>query len=93
MSETSDTPQDGVAEALHDLSDQSRALVRSKITVGQQEMWEKARQSGLGPRSPGRQRDRIVSCMGTGGRSIGPAGNGALVHLAGLPHGMVFVEA
>jgi hypothetical protein len=31
--------------------------------------------------------------MGTGGLSIGPAGNGAPPHLAGLSHGMVFVEA
>lgn len=46
MSETSQTPQDGVAEALHDLSDQTGALVRHEIKSGQKEIWDKARQSG-----------------------------------------------
>jgi putative superfamily III holin-X len=46
VSETFDAPQDGVAEVLHDLSDQSRAPVRREIRAGQREMWDKARQSG-----------------------------------------------
>jgi Putative Actinobacterial Holin-X, holin superfamily III len=46
VSETSEAPQDGVAEALHDLSDQTRALVRREISAGQREMWDKAKQSG-----------------------------------------------
>ena len=38
-------------------------------------------------------RDRGVSCAGTDGLSIGPAEGGAPTHLAGLPHGMTFIEA
>jgi isatin hydrolase len=38
-------------------------------------------------------RDRGVTCAGTDGLSIGPAEGGAPTHLAGLPHGMTFVEA
>ena len=49
MSETSDAPRDGVAGALHDLPDQSRALVRRQIRGGQQEMWDKYWQSGPAP--------------------------------------------
>lgn len=37
--------------------------------------------------------ERGVRCLGTDGLSIGPAGNGAPTHLAGLTRGMVFVEA
>lgn len=46
VSETPETPQDGIADALHDLSDQTGALVRREISAGQREMWDKARQSG-----------------------------------------------
>lgn len=38
-------------------------------------------------------RDRGVACLGTDGLSVGAAENGAPAHLAGLPHGMTFVEA
>lgn len=38
-------------------------------------------------------RQRGVSCVGTDGLSIGPAENGAPTHLAGLSHGVSFVEA
>lgn len=38
-------------------------------------------------------RDRGVTCLGTDGLSVGAAENGAPAHLAGLPHGMTFVEA
>jgi isatin hydrolase len=38
-------------------------------------------------------RDRGVTCAGTDGLSMGPAEGGAPTHLAGLPHGMTFVEA
>jgi kynurenine formamidase len=38
-------------------------------------------------------KDRGVSCIGTDGLSMGPAEGGAPVHLAGLPHGAIFVEA
>jgi isatin hydrolase len=36
---------------------------------------------------------RRVTCVGTDGLSVGPAENGAPTHLAGLPHGLVYVEA
>jgi kynurenine formamidase len=38
-------------------------------------------------------RERGVTCIGTDGLWIGPAEGGAPTHLAGLPHGMVYVEA
>jgi len=38
-------------------------------------------------------KDRGVTCIGTDGLSMGPAEGGAPVHLAGLPHGVIFVEA
>jgi kynurenine formamidase len=38
-------------------------------------------------------RERGIECVGTDGLSIGPAEDGAPTHLAGLPHGMTFVEA
>jgi kynurenine formamidase len=37
-------------------------------------------------------RERGVRCVGTDGTSMGPADDGAPTHLAGLGHGMVFVE-
>jgi isatin hydrolase len=37
--------------------------------------------------------ERGVRCVGTDGLSVGPAENGAPTHLAGLGHGMTFVEA
>lgn len=36
---------------------------------------------------------RGVRCVGTDGLSVGPAQDGAPTHLAGLSHGMVFIEA
>jgi hypothetical protein len=45
MSETPQEAQAGVADALRDLSDNSRALVRHEITAAQQEMWDKAKQA------------------------------------------------
>lgn len=44
MTETPRDPQAGVAGALQDLSDNSRALVRYELTAVQREMWEKAKQ-------------------------------------------------
>ena len=38
-------------------------------------------------------RERGVHCLATDGLSIGAAENGAPAHLAGLPHGVAFVEA
>lgn len=48
MAQTSGTPQDaqaGVADALRDLSDNSRTLVRQEVASAQREMWGKARQA------------------------------------------------
>jgi hypothetical protein len=39
------TPQTGIAEALGDLSEQTRILVRHEIDAAQREMWEKAKDS------------------------------------------------
>ena len=43
MTETPQQAQAGVADALRDLSDNSRALVRHEITAAQREMWDKAK--------------------------------------------------
>jgi hypothetical protein len=40
------TPEDGIAETLHDLSDQTRNLVRREVNSALLEMWRKTRQSG-----------------------------------------------
>jgi hypothetical protein len=40
------TPEDGIAETLHDLSDQTRVLVRREVNSALREMWRKARPSG-----------------------------------------------
>src|SRR5205823_466554 len=45
MTETPREAQAGVADALRDLSDNSRALVRHEIAAAQREMWGKARQA------------------------------------------------
>jgi hypothetical protein len=45
MTETPQEAQAGVADALRDLSDNSRALVRHEIAAAQREMWGKARQA------------------------------------------------
>lgn len=45
MAETPQQAQAGVADALHSLSDNSRALVRHEIAAAQQEMWGKAKQA------------------------------------------------
>ena len=45
MTETPEQAQAGVADALHDLSENSRALVRHEIAAAQREMLGKARQS------------------------------------------------
>lgn len=45
MTETPQEAQAGVADALRDLSDNSRALVRHEIAAAQQEMLDKAKQA------------------------------------------------
>lgn len=40
-----ETPQEGVAEALDDLGQQTRHLVRAEVQAARQEMWDRARQS------------------------------------------------
>jgi hypothetical protein len=45
MTETPEQAQAGVADALHDLSDNSRALVRHEIAAAQREMLGKAKQA------------------------------------------------
>jgi hypothetical protein len=45
MTETPEQAQAGVAEALHDLSDNSRALVRHEIAAARREMLGKAKQA------------------------------------------------
>lgn len=45
MSETQREAQQGVAGALHDLSDSSRTLIRHEIAAAQREMWDKAKQA------------------------------------------------
>jgi hypothetical protein len=44
--ENPETPQAGVAEALNNLSDQTRVLVKSEIDSALRETWEKAKRSG-----------------------------------------------
>jgi hypothetical protein len=39
-------PQEGIAEALHDLSDHTAALARREVNSAFREMWDKARQGG-----------------------------------------------
>jgi hypothetical protein len=46
VSETSRAPQQGIAEALHDLSDHSAALARREVRAALGEMWTKARAGG-----------------------------------------------
>jgi Putative Actinobacterial Holin-X, holin superfamily III len=43
MSETPQTPQEGIADALGDLSEQTRVLVRREVDAAQREMWAKAK--------------------------------------------------
>jgi hypothetical protein len=45
MTETPEQAQAGVADALHDLSDNSRVLVRHEIAAAQREMLGKAKQA------------------------------------------------
>lgn len=45
MSETPQEAQAGVADALRDLSDNSRALVRHEIAAAQKETWDKAKRA------------------------------------------------
>jgi Putative Actinobacterial Holin-X, holin superfamily III/WS/DGAT C-terminal domain len=45
VTETPESPQAGIAEALGDLSEQTRILVRREIDTAQREMWEKAKES------------------------------------------------
>jgi hypothetical protein len=40
-----DTPEEGLAEAIGDLTDQTRALVQREVDAARTEMWEKARAS------------------------------------------------
>ena len=46
MSETSQAPQEGIAEALHDLSDSTAALAKREARAALRETWQKARQNG-----------------------------------------------
>ena len=46
MNETPQAPQEGIAEALHDLSDHTAALARREVSSAVREMWDKARQQG-----------------------------------------------
>lgn len=51
MAKTTRTPQDaqaGVTDALQDLSDNSRTLVRQEVAAAQREMWQTARQAAPG---------------------------------------------
>jgi hypothetical protein len=43
MTQQSQTPQEGIADALGGLSEQTRLLVRHEIDAAQQEMWAKAK--------------------------------------------------
>jgi hypothetical protein len=40
------SPENGIAETLHDLSDQTRVLVRHEVNSALREMWQKAKPSG-----------------------------------------------
>jgi hypothetical protein len=44
MTETPDEAQAGVSNALHDLSENSRTLVRHEVDAAQREMWAKVRE-------------------------------------------------
>jgi hypothetical protein len=44
--EGSRTPQEGIAEALHDLSDHTAALARREVNSALRETWNEARQGG-----------------------------------------------
>jgi hypothetical protein len=46
MTETSETPEAGIAQAVTNLSDQTRALVKDEIDSALREIWEKAKRSG-----------------------------------------------
>lgn len=49
MTESTDaprTPEAGISDALYDLSDQTRVLVRREVDSALREMWDKARQTG-----------------------------------------------
>ncbi|HEX8005022.1 MAG TPA: phage holin family protein [Trebonia sp.] len=45
MAETPRAAQSGVTDALHDLSENSRTLVRTEVEAAQREMWAKAKES------------------------------------------------
>ena len=44
--EPSRTPDEGIADALHDLSDHTAALARREVNSALRETWDKARQGG-----------------------------------------------
>lgn len=46
MTETPRAPQEGIAEALHDLSDHTAALARREVRSALRETWAKARRGG-----------------------------------------------
>jgi uncharacterized protein (DUF1684 family) len=46
VNETPQAPQEGIAEALHDLSDHTAALARREVSSAVREIWDKARQQG-----------------------------------------------
>jgi Putative Actinobacterial Holin-X, holin superfamily III len=43
MTQTPETPQEGIADALGTLSEQTRVLVRQEIEAARQEMWDKGK--------------------------------------------------
>jgi putative superfamily III holin-X len=45
MAKTPRAAQGGVTDALHDLSENSRTLVRTEVEAAQREMWAKAKES------------------------------------------------
>jgi hypothetical protein len=45
MSESPEAAQAGMADALQDLSENSRVLVRHEVNAAQREMWDKAKES------------------------------------------------
>ena len=45
MTDTPEAAQAGIADALQELSENSRVLVRHEISAAQQEMWDKAKKS------------------------------------------------
>ena len=58
MTEARESPQASIAEALGDLSEQTRILVRREIDAAQREMWDKTKES-----APALALARATSCL------------------------------